>query len=66
MDKPNKEWIVVPPINNVAFIIYATIQSYYPLFIFLKQFQMVLMICVFHVLATTQTYYVCFFGNLFV
>jgi hypothetical protein len=57
MEKPNKEWIVVPTINNVAFVIYATIQSYYPLFVFLKQFWMVLMICVFLVFVTTPTYY---------
>jgi hypothetical protein len=57
IDKPNKDWIVVPPINNVAFAIYATIQSYYPLFVFFKQFWMVLMICVYHVFATTPTYY---------
>lgn len=36
MDKPNTEWIVVPPNNNVAFVVYATMQSFCSLFVFKK------------------------------
>jgi hypothetical protein len=25
MDKPNKEWIIIPPIYEVAFVMYVTI-----------------------------------------
>ncbi len=56
MDKPNKEWIVVPPTNNVAFALYATMRSFCSFFVFIKKSWMALMICVFFVIATPLTY----------
>jgi hypothetical protein len=29
MDKPNKEWTIVPPIINVAFVVYIAMWSFH-------------------------------------
>ncbi len=52
MEKPNNECIVVPPTNNVAFMIYVAIQSFCSLFIFIKKSWMALMTCVFPIHVT--------------
>jgi hypothetical protein len=49
--KSSKEWIVVPPINKVAFAMYAIMRNLFLLFIFKKYSLIALMICVLLVLA---------------
>jgi hypothetical protein len=55
--KLNRKWIVVPPINSVAFAMYATMQSFHSLFVFIKYSWIVLMICISIILATSPTYH---------
>jgi len=50
IDKPSKEWIVVPPINKAAFAMYVIMCNLSSLFVFKKYFLIALMICVLHVL----------------
>jgi hypothetical protein len=54
--KLNRKWIVVPPINSVAFAMYATMQSFHSFFVFIKYSWIVLMIHVLIILATSPMY----------
>ncbi len=49
IDKPSKEWIVVPPINKTTFVVYVVMRNLFLLFVFKKYSLIALMICVVHV-----------------
>jgi hypothetical protein len=44
IDKPSKEWIVVPPINKVKFAVYVIMRNLSLLFVYKKYFLINLMI----------------------
>jgi hypothetical protein len=55
MDKPYNECVIVPPTNNVAFAMYATMSNFCSLFSSLKKSWMALMTYVFPILITPPT-----------
>jgi hypothetical protein len=46
IDKPSKEWIIVPPINKVEFAMYVVMRNLSSLFVFKKYSRITLMIYV--------------------
>ncbi len=56
IDKLNKEWIVVSPINKTKFAMYVVMHNLSLLFVFKKYSLIVLMICALLVPATPPMY----------
>ncbi len=56
IDKPSKEWIVVPPINEIAFVVYVVMRNLSLLFVFKKYSLIALMICVLPILVAPPMY----------
>jgi hypothetical protein len=56
MDKPNKEWIIVPPTNSAAFVICVAIRSFCSFFFLKIKCWRAFMIYVFPILTTPPTY----------
>ncbi len=57
IDKPSKEWTIVPPINETTFVVYVVMCNLSLLFVFKKHSLITLMICVLHVPTTPPMYY---------
>ncbi len=46
INKPSKEWLIVPPINKITFVVYVVMRNLSFLFVFKKYSLITLMICV--------------------
>jgi len=56
IDKPNKEWIVIPPINKATFVVYVVMCNLCLLYVFKKHSLIALMIYVLLIPITPPMY----------